>query len=251
MLLERTIPAFAVAAAVALSGTQAEAVEIRVTVGGSSFTVADGDSDDLSGSANNVEYDMSDPSSGIAGDTIAGFNLLQIQASRCTVCPQTMTLTSQVTRTPNGGTDILGNTSGSWQPSTVVIEAWDWGFTLDDTLPWLGEADFAHLLANGTSVTSEAYWTDDNIPYNKEYKIGEFSAANNTASEIDTAFFANSITNSPYGMTLVFEFTADGQANTATLNADARLNAVPVPAALPLMGAALAGLGLMARRRRG
>ena len=230
----RTAKALAISAGIiGAAAVSASALQVSIDAEGQpQILIADNGAGDIDPTTGFVIFN------GSAGTAANPINPLRILAGRCTLCAATLTLDANLTA-PSGTTQ------------SVVVKVSDVDFILDDTLGWDAIFQASSDFPSGVTGKATAWWSPTNTYFAQTYQIGDdFLPIGPGAEAINFAdFFPAPVTASPYSMTLVMEFDATGQVFTANMDSVARMNAVPVPAALPLLAGALALLGVARVRR--
>lgn len=225
---------FAAASLCVVAASPADALAIRLIDSVGQIDVVDGgvgDDDPLVGS---IDYD----SSAIGSPALTAWGLTSAQVNSCSVdCPSL-------------ALSLEGNSLSDDGALTFMVTQTD--LTLAPS-QWLGQHSLGGFAAD--EVTVQAYWDPSNAAYGTAETIGglfDFTAAGGTFDSFSKDFFADIDGASPFSMTTIVTFnhaTGDTQ-SYVTSKAVMSPSAVPLPAALPLLGAGLFGMGVVSRKRR-
>ncbi len=170
------------------------------------------------------------------GSVFDDWGTVVAEGSACVVdCPR---INGQLTAGNSGGDAFL------------TLEITETDLTLMPGM-WRGQHSLSGV-ADG-SLMIEAFWDAGNGEFAKTNSIGgPFAFANQSGFEsFSKDLFDTETGSNPFSMTTVITFNNPDAGLSSRASSSAALSAVPLPAALPLLGAAAGIFGIAGFRRRG
>ncbi len=222
----------------AATATDAASLGMKIDYGTTSveFEDNDGSGNDTNPAVGTMGFNLDGSSDGSQFGGV-GFSDLRVTGGKCDTCPALLDLSVDATQVEPEFRGIL----------SVTISGTD--FMLPD-LPYIGEFGYSGLLQEESSVTTRGWWSGTNDLYAETNELGSFSFEGETPGGNYSGFqLSGWDPENPFSMTLQMEFDI-GSDDPVASQSSARISAIPVPAALPLLLGGLGVLGALGLRRR-